>query len=86
VMLWVAALPAVVEVDGIASAPTMVLGFLWRSASPTLRLPREDSPANVQASDQSGWPDSNRRPPAPKAALAGRRVEPGIGLHAVHLR
>jgi hypothetical protein len=77
VMLWVAARPAVVEVDGLATAPAMVLGFLWRRASPTLRLPSKDSPDNVQASDQSGWPDSNRRPPAPKAgALTKLRYIP----------
>ena len=39
VMLWIAALAAVVEVDGIAAAPTTALDFLWHSGSLTLRLP-----------------------------------------------
>jgi hypothetical protein len=39
VMLRVAALPAVVEIDGIATAPTAALDFLWHSGSLTLRLP-----------------------------------------------
>jgi hypothetical protein len=39
VMLRVAAPPAVVEVDGIATAPATALGFLWHSGSLPLRLP-----------------------------------------------
>ena len=39
VMLRVAALVAVVEVDGIATAPTTTLDFLWHTVSLTLRLP-----------------------------------------------
>jgi hypothetical protein len=38
-MLRVAALAAMVEVDGIAAAPTTTLDFLWRIGSLTLRLP-----------------------------------------------
>jgi hypothetical protein len=39
VMLRVAALAAMVEVDGIAAAPTTALDFLWHTGSLTLRLP-----------------------------------------------
>jgi hypothetical protein len=39
VMLWIAALSAMVEVNGIATAPTTALDFLWYTGSLTLRLP-----------------------------------------------
>jgi hypothetical protein len=39
VMRGIAALAAVVEVDGIATTPTAALDFLWHSGSLTLRLP-----------------------------------------------
>ena len=39
VMLWVAALAAMVEVDGIATAPATAQDFLWHTVSLTLRLP-----------------------------------------------
>jgi hypothetical protein len=39
VMLWIAALAAMVEVDGIAAAPTMALDSPWHTVSLTLRLP-----------------------------------------------
>jgi len=39
VMLWIAALAEMVEVDGIATAPTTALDFLWHTVSLTLRLP-----------------------------------------------
>jgi hypothetical protein len=39
VMLWIAALVAVVEVDGVATAPTTALDLLWHTMSLTLRLP-----------------------------------------------
>ena len=39
VMLWIAALAAMVEVDGIATAPTTPLDVLWHTVSLTLRLP-----------------------------------------------
>ena len=39
VMFRIAALAAVVEVDGIATAPTTALDFLWHTVSLTLRLP-----------------------------------------------
>jgi hypothetical protein len=39
VMLWIAALPAVIEVDGIGTAPTTSLDFPWHTVSITLRLP-----------------------------------------------
>ena len=42
VMFRVAALAAVVEVDGIATAPTTALDFLWHTGSLTLRLPSDD--------------------------------------------
>jgi hypothetical protein len=35
VMLWIAALATVVEVDGIATAPTTALDFLWHTGSHT---------------------------------------------------
>ena len=44
VMLWIAALAAMVEVDGIATAPTTALDLLWHTVSPTLRLPSYDLP------------------------------------------
>ena len=39
VMLWIPALPAVVEVDGIAATSATAHGFLWHTGSLTLRLP-----------------------------------------------
>jgi hypothetical protein len=42
VKLWIAALPAMVEVDGIATAPTTALNFPWHTVSLTLRLPSDD--------------------------------------------
>jgi hypothetical protein len=39
VMLWIAALAAMVEVDGVVTAPTTPLDFLWHVVSLTLRLP-----------------------------------------------
>ena len=39
VMFRIAALAAVVEVDGIATAPTTALDFRWNIGSLTLRLP-----------------------------------------------
>jgi hypothetical protein len=71
VMLWIAALAAMVEVDGIAAAPTSALEFLWHTESLTLRLPlrlprdRQRTPRGPPT--WSGWRDSNPRPPAPKA-------------------
>ena len=38
-MLWIAALPAMVKVDGIAAAPATALNFPWHTVSLTLRLP-----------------------------------------------
>jgi hypothetical protein len=42
VMLWIAALVAMVEVDGIATAPPTALNFLLHTVSQTLRLPSDD--------------------------------------------
>jgi hypothetical protein len=42
VMLWIAALAAIVEVDGIAAAPTAALDFLWHIGGLALRLPNHD--------------------------------------------
>ena len=46
VMLWIAALAAMVEVDGIATAPATAPDVLWHTVSLTLRLtlrlPRDD--------------------------------------------
>jgi hypothetical protein len=42
VMLWIAALPAVVEVDGIATAPATAPERPLATVSLTLRLPRDD--------------------------------------------
>ena len=39
VMLWIVALPAMIEVDGIATASTTALDILWHAVSLTLRLP-----------------------------------------------
>lgn len=39
VMLWIAALAAMVEVDGIAATPATALNFPWYTVSLTLRLP-----------------------------------------------
>jgi putative transposase len=39
VMLRIAALTAMIEVNGIATAPTTALDFLWHAVSLTLRLP-----------------------------------------------
>jgi hypothetical protein len=69
-MLRVAAQTAMIELDGIAAAPTTALDFLWHIGSqhfgsllgsPTM------TDGHWQGRDQSGWRDSNPRPPAPKA-------------------
>jgi len=41
-MLGIAALAAMVEVDGIATAPTTTLDFLCRTREPNVRLPNDD--------------------------------------------
>jgi hypothetical protein len=40
VMLWITALPAMVEIDGITTAATTVLNFPWLTVSLPLRLPK----------------------------------------------
>jgi len=39
-----------------------------------------------QSFDQSGWRDSNPRPPAPKSAPTGGLTVPEIAWHAAHLQ
>jgi hypothetical protein len=76
----------VVEVDDVAAAPPPAPDSLGHDGSLSLRLPSYGIGHEPHSSDQSGWPDSNRRPLAPKAsALAKLRYSPltsdGIGPH-----
>jgi len=40
VMLWIKALPAMVEIDGITTAATTARNFPWHTVSLPLRLPK----------------------------------------------
>jgi hypothetical protein len=75
-----AAVPAAARTTATVMPGTMIRSRMTsHHALPSrpLRLPSKGASACWQASEQSGWPDSNRRPPAPKAgALTKLRYIP----------
>src|SRR5690242_8866393 len=53
--------------------PRLLLARSGTAGALPLRLPSQGQANHWQPSEQSGWPDSNRRPPAPKLNLVTER-------------